>query len=43
MRVVLQRVRQAQVTVDERVVGRIDKGLVLLVGAKTGDTQKDVE
>jgi D-tyrosyl-tRNA(Tyr) deacylase len=43
LRVVLQRVNQARVTVDERVVGRIDKGLVLLVGAKTGDGQKDVD
>jgi D-tyrosyl-tRNA(Tyr) deacylase len=43
LRVVLQRVKQAQVTVDKRVVGRIDKGLVILVGAKTGDSQKDVD
>lgn len=42
MRVVLQRVKQAKVTVDGQVVGRIEKGLVLLVGAKTGDTEDDV-
>lgn len=43
MRVVLQRVKEAKVTVDGRVVGEIQKGLVLLVGAKTGDTEDDVK
>jgi D-tyrosyl-tRNA(Tyr) deacylase len=43
LRVVLQRVKEAKVTVEGKVVGQIGKGLVLLVGAKTGDTEKDVE
>lgn len=43
MRVVLQRVKEAKVTVEGKVVGQIQKGLVLLVGAKTGDSEKDVE
>ena len=43
MRAVLQRVNEAKVTVEGRVVGQIQKGLVLLVGAKTGDGEKDVE
>lgn len=43
MRVVLQRVNEAKVTVEDRVVGQIQKGLVFLVGAKTGDGEKDVE
>jgi D-tyrosyl-tRNA(Tyr) deacylase len=43
MRVVLQRVKEAKVTVEGEVVGQIGKGLVLLVWAKTGDTEKDVE
>ena len=43
MRVVLQRVNEAKVTVEGQVVGQIQKGLVLLVGAKTGDGEKDVE
>jgi D-tyrosyl-tRNA(Tyr) deacylase len=43
MRVVLQRVKEAKVTVEGKVVGQIGKGLVLLVGAKTGDTDRDVE
>lgn len=42
MRVVLQRVKEAKVTVEGQVVGQIQKGLVLLVGAKTGDTEEDV-
>jgi D-tyrosyl-tRNA(Tyr) deacylase len=42
LKVVLQRVKEAKVTVEERVVGKIQKGLVLLVGAKTGDTEDDV-
>ena len=43
MRVVLQRVKEAKVTVEGKVVGQIQKGLVLLFGAKTGDSEKDVE
>jgi D-tyrosyl-tRNA(Tyr) deacylase len=43
MRVVLQRVKEAKVTVEGRVVGQIGKGLVLLLGAKTGDAEKDVD
>jgi D-tyrosyl-tRNA(Tyr) deacylase len=43
MRVVLQRVREARVTVEDKVVGQIKKGIVLLVGAKSGDTDQDAE
>ena len=39
MRVVVQRVRRASVTVDARVVGRIDAGLLLLVGIRQGDDE----
>lgn len=42
MRVVLQRVKEAKVTVEGKVVGQIQRGLVLLVGAKTGDTEEDL-
>jgi D-tyrosyl-tRNA(Tyr) deacylase len=42
MRVVLQRVKEAKVTVEGEVVGQIQKGLVLLLGARTGDTEEDV-
>jgi D-tyrosyl-tRNA(Tyr) deacylase len=43
LRVVLQRVKQAKVTVEEKVVGQIQRGLVLLVGAKKGDKEEDVK
>jgi D-tyrosyl-tRNA(Tyr) deacylase len=42
MRVVLQRVKEAKVTVEGEVTGRIQEGLVLLLGAKKGDTEEDV-
>lgn len=38
MRVVLQRVSRAKVTVDGRVTGQIGAGLLLLVGFAEGDT-----
>src|SRR5437763_439738 len=37
MRVLLQRVASAEVRVDERVIGRIDRGFVLLVGFTHSD------
>ena len=43
MRVVLQRVNEAKVTVERQVTGQIQKGLVLLLGAKTGDSEEDVD
>lgn len=39
MRVVLQRVSRARVTVDDRVTGQIDRGVVLLVGFTGGDNE----
>jgi D-tyrosyl-tRNA(Tyr) deacylase len=42
MRVVLQRVTQASVTIDGQEVGRIGKGYCLLVGFTDGDTRDDV-
>lgn len=38
MRVVLQRVTHASVTIDGRVAGRIDRGFCLLIGFTHGDT-----
>ena len=43
MRVVLQRVREANVSVEGRVVGEIGVGHLLLVGFKAGDTTDQVE
>jgi D-aminoacyl-tRNA deacylase len=41
MKVVVQRSKQARVTVKGRVVGQISEGLVLLVGIAPEDTEKD--
>jgi D-tyrosyl-tRNA(Tyr) deacylase len=38
MRAVVQRVRRASVTIGDEVVGRIDRGLVVLLGVARGDT-----
>ena len=43
MRVVLQRVSKASVTIDGRVVGAIDRGFCLLVGFTHGDTGDRVD
>lgn len=41
MRIVLQRVHRAAVTVDKQVTGRIDRGLVALVGVGHASTEDD--
>ena len=43
MRVVLQRVREAHVTIEGKVVGEIGLGQFLLVGFKQSDTTDQVE
>lgn len=43
MRVVLQRVREASVEVEGKVVGKVNKGLVLLIGATLGDGEKEAD
>jgi len=40
MRVVLQRVSQGSVTVNEKVVAQIGQGLMILLGIAPGDTQE---
>jgi len=42
MRVLVQRVRQASVTVEQQVVGSIDAGLLLLVGVEDSDGPDDI-
>ena len=43
MRVILQRSKQASVTVDGQVTGVIQKGYVLLVGITHSDTEEDIK
>ncbi|KGE18250.1 D-aminoacyl-tRNA deacylase [Paenibacillus wynnii] len=43
MRVVVQRCKKAQVTVDDAITGEIAEGLMLLVGVTHGDTEKDAK
>lgn len=43
MRIVIQRVSGASVSVDRRIVGSINQGLMILVGVAEGDTPDDVE
>lgn len=43
MRIVIQRVSHAEVTVEEEVVGSIGKGLLVLLGIENEDDQSDVD
>lgn len=43
MRVVIQRVVQASVTIDQKVKSAIGKGLLVFVGIEHDDTQEDIE
>lgn len=42
MRAVVQRVSSASVTVDQKIVGEIEHGFVVLLGITGDDTQNDV-
>ena len=42
MRVVIQRVKNAQVDIENKTVGSIDQGLVVLLGIEMADTLEDV-
>jgi len=42
MRVVIQRVLEASVVVDEKVVGVINNGLLVLLGIEDADTEEDI-
>ena len=42
MRAVIQRVKSAQVCVDDRVTGKIGKGLLVLLGVGKGDGESDL-
>ena len=43
MRIVLQRVAHANVTVEEKVIGKIQRGFLLLVGVTHDDAMEDME
>ncbi|MFT9494605.1 D-aminoacyl-tRNA deacylase [Anaerosolibacter sp.] len=43
MRAVIQRVSEASVTVDNSIVGKIDKGFLVLLGVEEQDDEKDLE
>jgi D-tyrosyl-tRNA(Tyr) deacylase len=42
MKVVIQRVSSASVTIDSKIVADIQKGLLVLVGIEDADTQEDI-
>ena len=43
MRVTIQRVSEASVTIDGKIKSSIGKGLVVLAGFEEADTQEDLE
>jgi D-tyrosyl-tRNA(Tyr) deacylase len=43
MKVVIQRVKNASVTVDNQVISEIGRGLCVLIGISSKDTIKDIE
>jgi len=43
MKVLVQRVLSSQVEVDKKVVGKIDKGVLLFVGFTQTDTSKEID
>ncbi len=43
MRGVVQRVKRAKVSVDDKAIGQIDHGIMLLLGVEEDDEEKDLE
>jgi D-tyrosyl-tRNA(Tyr) deacylase len=43
MKTVLQRVSKSSVTIDEKIVASIQKGIVILLGIEESDTNEDIE
>ena len=43
MRALIQRVSQASVIVENRVIGKIGQGLVILLGVASDDSEKDAD
>ena len=43
MKIVVQRVKNAQVQVEEKIVGKIEKGFLVLLGVTHTDTKEQVD
>ncbi|RIY37155.1 D-aminoacyl-tRNA deacylase [Psittacicella gerlachiana] len=43
MKAIVQRVKQARVEVEDKIVGQIDKGYLVLLGVEKGDTQQTAD
>ena len=43
MRILVQRSLKSSVSADEKTIGKIDRGLVLLVGFTYGDSEKEID
>ena len=43
MKLVVQRVKKAEVKVDGNIIGKIDKGFLVLIGIKVGDTKEQAD
>lgn len=43
MRIVIQRVKSASVTVDNQKISEIEKGLLILLGIEDSDKQEDID
>lgn len=43
MRIVVQRVKESNVKVDNKIVGKINKGFLVLLGIKSTDNKKDAD
>ena len=43
MRLILQKVSEAQVSVDDEVIGSIDDGYLIFLGVMQGDTEEQVD
>ena len=42
MKVLIQRVKKASVTIDNEKISAIGRGILIFLGIKTGDTEKDI-
>lgn len=43
MKLVIQRVKHASVEVEKQIVGKIEKGFLVLIGIKVGDTKEQAD